>query len=271
MGFYLKNGGRIGTGNVTTSSRGVHDLNVSQLFSGANFPSGQFGGLVTYLSDYMSEYRNASFYSYNLDGNDITISDGGADMYDGGNYTNPWLLSGATVSATGLSYATTTPTTTDSSFVYASLGYGTSPDKRPLSMIGYRATPNTVIGWQKNGNQGADGGGLQDNGNVYSGETVNGFTMYAYRRQIYSAGDPSICDLFMIFGRPQWGSSYGTTTSFAAASTDSGQCHFFMSSASNVMAVATLLSKSSGVAVTVAEMQTVIQSWTNRINLYFGY
>ena len=125
------------------------------------------GALASYMSGYMSEYRNSSFYSYTLDGDATYISDGGSDMYDGGNFTTPWLISGTnyTSSASGtgsypsrISYANTTQTLVDTSFRYASLGYGTSPDYRPLTVIGTRNTTGNPIGWQKGGNSGADGG-----------------------------------------------------------------------------------------------------------------
>lgn len=239
----------------------------------------QFQGMCNYLRNYMSEYKNPSFYSYTLDGSTNYIGDGGGDMYDNGNYTNPWFISGTDYSqitgdpGASLSYSTTTATTTDTDFVYCSLGYSTSPDYRPLTMLGYRSTANRVVGFQKSGNSGADGGGVLSSALLYNGSTINTFTVYAFHRETYSASDPSHCDLYMLIGHTNWGSSFGTVTSYAhpvGSGGNGGRLHTSTGS-TNVVAVTMLLSKSGGVEVTAAECQTVVQSFTARMKLYFGY
>ena len=94
------------------------------------------GSITTYLSGYMSDFRNPDFYSYNLDGNGYYINDGGGDMFDQGNVTSPWLISnasywGSTSYDTGntglypyaINYQTTnTYGQVDNSFGYVSLG-----------------------------------------------------------------------------------------------------------------------------------------------------
>ena len=242
------------------------------------------GGLAAYMTGFMSEYRNPSFYSYNLDGDATYIIDGGLDMYDGGNFTTPWLIAGTNYTSSAgapvsnypsrISYSNTTATLVDTSFRYASLGYGTSPDKRPLTVIGTRTGVGNPIGWQKGGNSGADGGGTLASGFVYNGTTVNGFTVYSYIRQTYSAGDPSHCDLYILLGHPSWDSTFGTINNFAAAtSLGSNGGYLFTSGAGvkNILAIATLLSKSSGVQVTNAECQTVTDNIINRVKIYFGF
>jgi len=91
------------------------------------------GGLASYMNGFLSEYRNPSFYNYNLDGDATFISDGGLDMYDGGNFTTPWLIAGTNYTGNAgttasypsrVSYANTTATLVDTSFRYASVsGY----------------------------------------------------------------------------------------------------------------------------------------------------
>lgn len=228
-----------------------------------------FNGLTGYLPAYMSEFRNASFYSYTLDGTAQYISDGGGDMYDIGNYTALYTNTG-TLTA-NLNYNDPL-TTLDTDLVYRGLGYGTSPDYRPLSMMAYRDTSTQkYLGWQKTGNMGADGGGLQISGWVHQGATVNTFVVHAWYRQTYNAGDPSACDLFIFLGHSQWASSFGTFTVFAPASTDSNNDYAYTTNSTNIITIVTLLSKSGGVAVTVAEMQTVIAAWISRIKTYLGY
>lgn len=280
MGYYTKNGGLIGSGQITTVIS-VHDLDVSRLYKTAvgGFPnSTQWNAARTYLSGFISEFQNASFYSYNLDGDEFTINDGGGDMYDGGNTTYPWFTSGSPNYSTlnsgnqsgRLSYSSTSITTTDTDFNWLSLGYS---GFLPLSMLAYR-TPgvSSTIGFQKSGNSGADGSGTLDSGVFYNGSTINTFVVYAFRRQTYNAGDPSHCDLYMILGHPNWSSVYGTIQSYADPVSNGGNGgYFYMSGATNVISICSLLSKSSGIQVTTAEMQTVINNWTSRLKIHFGY
>lgn len=241
------------------------------------------GGLAAYMTGFMSEYRNPSFYSYNLDGDATYILDGGLDMYDNGNFTTPWLIAGTNyTSSVGtvanfpsrISYANTTATLVDTSFRYASLGYGTSPDKRPLTVLGTRTGTGNPIGWQKGGNSGADGGGLLLSGFAYNGIVINGFTTYAYIRETYNATDPSHCDLYILLGHPSWDSSFGTINSFADPVSNGGNGGYLYTSGAgvkNILAITTLLSKSGGTQVTTSECQTVTTNIINRIKLYFGF
>lgn len=249
------------------------------LFGGGDLPVNpvydDLGGLATYLSSYMSEYRNPSFYNYNLDGDSTYIIDGGSDMYDNGNFTTPILRSGLTYTSDStvlssfpfrISYANTTPTLVDGDFLYASLGY--SNTQRPLTVIGTRRFSGSV-GWQKGGNVGADGFGFLSTST--STPIIGQFTVYYYVRQIYNAGDPSVCDVYMLIGHPNWGSQFGSRTSFSDNTTNSNGGYFFTSSARNILTAVTLLSKSAGVAVSSSEILTVVTNFVNRIGLYFGY
>lgn len=241
-------------------------------------PAADLDTIATYLRNYQgNDLRNPSFYDYALDGNEFTIIDGGDDMYDGGNYIHPWLNANTNYSTTSsgttanaLSYNIMTAGTVDTDFKYVSLGYGTT--RRPLTMLGTRITAGNPIGFQKSGNAGADGSGTLTQGTLYTAATFNNFTVYAYYRQISGTGDPSICDLFMLIGQSAWGSTFGTINSYSNPSTDSNGAFFYSSGANtkNLLAISTLLSKKSGVAVTTAEMQTVVQNYTKRIREAIG-
>ena len=223
-------------------------------------------GLASYMSGFLSEYKNPSFYDYALDSSPDAINDGSGDMYDGGNFTSPWLISGST---SNILYSNTTATTVDTDFKYASVsGYTT----RPLTAIGTRIGTGNPIGWQKTGNLGADGSGSLYSGYAYNGSTVNGFTVYSYIRQAYNAGDPSVCDLYILLGHPSWDSTFGTINAFSANSTDNNNGYLYTSGAGvkNVLSIVTLLSKSSGVRVTDDECRTVTDNMINRIKLYYG-
>jgi len=278
MPYYSDNGGLIGFGKISVP-RGVYDIDFARLNPPILFTPSSIGGFATYMSSFRSEIMNASFYSYSLDGNDVSITDGGGDMYDGGNFTYPWYAANTPVhsssqtnpsGAVPLSYAITPSGTIDTDMIYASTGYVQNGSTQPLSMIGVRSTANQTIGFQKAGDAGADGGGALDSGVFYNAASIQGFTVYAFRRQIYNANDPSICDLYMLIGHSSWGSVYGTINSFSHSTTNTNGGHFYMTNATNVIAITSLLSKSGGVLVTEAELGTVVQAWVNRLKLYYG-
>lgn len=242
------------------------------------------GGLASYMNGFLSEYRNPSFYSYNLDGDATHINDGGGDMYDIGNITTPWLIAGTNYTSSSntlasypsrVSYANTTATLVDTSFRYASVsGYVQLGTTRPLMVVGTRTGTGNPIGWQKGGNSGADGGGLLLSGFAYNGTVINGFTTYAYIRETYNATDPSHCDLYILLGHPNWDSTFGTISTFADPVSNGGNGGYLFTSGAgvkNILAITLLLSKSGGAQVTTAECQTVTTNIVNRVKTYFGF
>jgi hypothetical protein len=209
-------------------------------------------------------------------------------MYDiPGNVTTPWLITGTNYSegvspietyVNRISYANTTATTVDTNFTYASVsGYTQVGTTRPLMVIGTRSGTGNPIGWQKGGNVGADGFGNLSPGFVYLASTVNGFTVTAYIRQTYGTPttppDPSICDLYILLGHPNWNSTFGIINNFSNTDTNSNGGYLYTSGpgVKNILAITTLLSKQNGVQVTNAECQTVIDNIVNRVRLYFGF
>lgn len=244
--------------------------------------------LAAYLANYRDEFKNPSFFNYALDGDSFYISDGGGDMYDAGNYTYPWLLSGVQQTnpflsySNVLSYSNTVATTIDTDFIYASLGYvpnvigATYPSypatSHPLMMIGTRTTTGNPIGFQKSGNSGADGGGSFVGEFIYQNASINGFTVYSFIRQTYAAGDPSHCDVYVLVGHPLWGSVFGSNiSSFGDPATNGGNGGYLYTSGANtknILAITLLLSKLNGVQVTNAECQASVTAIVGRIKTY---
>ena len=245
--------------------------------------------IATYLRGYMADFRNPNFYAYRLDGTGFHILDGGLDMYDSGNVTSPWVrgninYAGSAQYAISIypsasNYTVTSSAVIDQDFHYVSLGYRQfavtqSLTFHPLTVLGTRATNGISTGWQSGGDSGADGAGTLAAGYIYSGSTVNSFTTYAYYRETYAAGDPSHTDVFMLLGHPNWSSSFGTVNAFAQATSTGGNGSFLYTTGSNVaniLAIKTLLSKQSGVQVTAAEIQTVVDNFTLRIRQALNY
>lgn len=249
----------------------------------------QINTIATYLRNYMSDFRNPSFYNYQCDGDGYYINDGGSDMYDSGNITTPWLRSGTTYVGPGgysaaaypsaINYTSTSSTVVDTDLYFASLGYiqfsGTqNPQFLPMTVIGSRSSTGQPVGWQIGGNSGADGGGTLASGILYNAASLNGFTVHAFYRETYAAGDPSHCNLFILLGHPNWDSTFGTINSFADPVSNGGCGGYFYTTGAgvkNILAIQTLLSKSGGVLVTSAECQTVVQNFTLRIKQALGY
>jgi hypothetical protein len=251
--------------------------------------------IAEYLRGFMPEFRNPSFYPYQLDGDGYYINDGGGDMYDNGNISSPWVISnteyiGADVySSSSYPFAvnyTNSATTAnlDTSFGYISLGYQQYPGGvqpltyLPLTVLGSRDNdtfgPGLPVGFQTGGNSGADGGGTLASGTIYSGATVSGFTVYAFFRETYNASDPSHCDLYILLGHPSWNSTFGTVTSFAQP-TNVGGCGGYLyttgAGTENILAIKTLLSKNGGTLVTQAECQTVVDNFVIRVKQSQGF
>ena len=258
-------------------------------------PSQSLVTIATYLRNYMSEFRNPSFYAYRLDGNGYYIDDGGNDMYDNpGNVTTPWLknnvertagiaaYSAATYPSASNYLQTSSLGTLDGDFQYISLGYtqySTSPATQsiqyhPLTLIGTRVGSGSV-GYQTSANSGADGGGTLSSGSIYSGSLVSGFTTHAFYRQTSNAStDPSHCSVYILLGHTNWGSTFGTVKTYAEPVLAGGAGGYLYSSgsqSSNLVTACILLSKASGVAVASSEVKTVVDNFVYRVGLSLGY
>lgn len=253
--------------------------------------------IAAYLRNFMPEYRNPDFYNYELDGNGFYINDGGGDMYDNGNISSPWLISGDQYTSTnGYDQSTypfavdytqsATTQMTDTSFGYISLGYIQfnsstdiqNPTYLPLTVLGSRDNQTygsgLPVGFQTGGNSGADGGGQLASGYIYNGETVSGFTVYAYYRETYNAGDPSHCDLYILLGHPNWGSTFGTISSYAQPTNEGGCGGYLYTSGSgteNILSIKTLLSKNGGTLVDSSECESVVNNFIYRISEAVGF
>ena len=253
-------------------------------------PWQQLNTITTYLRSNIVDFRNPAFFVYRLDGTQYSITDGGNDMFDGGNTTALWLRSGTNYLIPGsaimpvppaLSYLSQSATLTDTNGYYISFGYtqsaGTFPAAQdtsyhPLTMLSARSGSGP-IGFQKSGNIGADGGGSILTGSIYTGSMVNGFTTYAYYRQTYGqSSDPNICDVYMLLGHPNWGSNFGTVNWSASLSTQGQAAALYATgSASNLLAITTLLSRTgstptgASLPISAGDITTVVDNFTLRI------
>lgn len=282
-----------GTGNFTlfnnsNSGRFLMSVIPPSPISGSVYT--QINTIIPYLRANSGSLRNPNFFTYFLDGNSYQISDGGNDMFDSGNYTAPWLrdntnyIGGNTIPipSPSLNYSSQSSTLTDTNFYYASFGYiqatgsfpgGTQSSRfHPLTMIGARSGSGP-IGFQKAGNIGADGTGFLVTGSIYSGSVVNGFTTYAFYRQTFGqASDPAICDVYVLLGHPNWGSVFGTVVSSSIAGTSNqGAALYATGSSSDILAMTTLLSRSSPTAIPLADVKTVVDNYITLVKTSLNY
>ena len=249
--------------------------------------------IITYMRDYVTDFRNPSFYIYRQDGVDSTaFDDGGSDMFDNpGHAILPWLKSGTLYPnqyQTNASlnfpirtdWSKTGTAITDDDFYYVSLGYqkyvsgiAQSSSFHPLLILGARSSTGNSIGFQTAGNSGADGQGSNTSQFVYNNSTVNGFETYAWYRNLWNASDPSTCTLFMLLGHDNWETQSGTLVTFSATNSSTNHAYMYIrgTNVKNYLAVCTLLSKQSGVAVTAGEVTTVANNITLRIKEALNY
>ena len=285
-----------GTGNFTlvnTSNSGNFSFNISNPPS----PSPTSGSVYTlvdtimpYLRANSGSLRNPNFFTYFLDGNQYQILDGGNDMFDQSNYTAPWLRNNTSylnsntipIPTPALNYSSQSSTLTDTNFYYAASGYsqstgsypgGTQSSRfHPLTMIGARSGSGP-IGFQKAGNIGADGSGFLVTGSIYSGSVVNGFTAYAFYRQSYGqASDPSICDVYVLLGHPNWGSTFDTVISSSIAGTNNqGATLYATGSSSELLSMTTLLSSLTSSAIPFSSVKTVVDNYITLVKTVLNY
>jgi len=289
--FSNSGNGRITFSNVNGIGNVSLSVNPVAIISPTGSPWQQIDTVISYLRGYVNNFRNPEFYTYRLDGNAYQITDGGADMFDGGNYTAPWLRAGTNYTAgnsipvtVALPYTSQSATLTDTNYYFASFGYTQSagalttspqsPQYHPLTMIGARSGSGP-IGWQKAGNIGADGlaGAQIRTGSIYTGSVINGFTTYAYYRQTYGqALDPNICDVYMLFGHTNWNSVFGSVTWSANLGTQlQGAALYATGSVYNLLAVTTLLSRTgsspaaASLPISASHIATVVDNFALRI------
>ena len=249
----------------------------------------QINTIIPVLRANTGSLRNPNFFVYFLDGNAYQISDGGNDMYDGGNYTAPWLRNntsylnaGSIPTNVALNYLSQSATVTDTNFYYASIGYSQSTGSfpagsqnstfHPLTMIRARSGSGP-IGFQKAGNIGADGGGSIVSGSIYSGSVVNSFTTYAFYRQTFGqSADPAVCDVYVLLGHPNWGSTFASVVSSSVSNTDNnGGTLYATGSSSEILAMTTLLSRTGSIAITFNEVKTVVDNYISLVKTALNF
>ena len=142
----------------------------------------------------------------------------------------------------------------------------------------YNSSSNMRIGFGHKGNLGADNSGTTTIRQLYSNDTIDGFTVYAWDVSTYNAGDPTVCNLYLFLGHEKWGTTFGTPVTYAESSTDKGNRGVWMNGTQNNVLVITALlpgnlsvNSSGADQRSVAEMNHSIATIIGDIKTQFGY
>ncbi|OWY26051.1 hypothetical protein BVG80_00640, partial [Sphingobacteriales bacterium TSM_CSM] len=235
---------------VTVCSGTPVTLSVPGVSSGSSLAS-VLSAINTNSATLINSIPTPSGFSMDLGVNSNSISDGCSDMYDGGNYINTNL-------ASAINYSDNAVAPNAGAF-----GSGGQYFTRYLGPGGCQTGPATLFLWAADinglssvgitGNNGADGGGTQD---VATFTVAAGGTTYScFLKRVYSAGDPSINQLFLI---PQPNSA----SQSIGASTDDSQ--HTISGLSGVTRIYYMLyAGASGAFINNAQAQSIAQTFVN--------
>lgn len=185
-------------------------------------------------------------YNFSLD-NGLTatsIGDGGADMYDGGNFLNTSL---------GTSIAYTNGVVTSSAAFGAGGSYFTQHINNMFIMV---ADMTNVASFYTTGNNGADGGGTVTG---YTFSIIVGCLTYdVFVKQVCNAGDPSINQIYIV----QSGS--GASHTFSTDSNDGLHTLSGLNSATRLYYL--LVGGNTGYCYTLAEFQSIVSTFLTQVN-----
>jgi hypothetical protein len=183
-------------GSITLTATGAPDNTLASVLSAINANSAALQATIP------------TPFAFAMDGtngvNGTNISDGGIDMYDGGNFINTNL-------ASTITYSDNTVLTS------ASFGSGGQYFTRYIagsggtgSLFFWAADINGLNTMSITGNNGADGQGTQDTHTFTV--SANGVTYTAFLKRVYNAFDPSINQLFLIPQPNSASQTIGVTT-----------------------------------------------------------
>lgn len=200
-------------------------------------------------------------YFYTFDGGANNITDGGGDMYDGGNFLSfGYLDSNGTQiqSNTSINYGTISNTLVTGS----NRGFFISQANIwPQVCFAYAQTGR--INWRVNGDVGTDGGGTNGNSNgTYT--TPNSRYGSWWANYNGGTGDPSICEVWFTILFSNISPSLINSTVDGRNTTSpppNGMNQFFQVGGSNFCFCLTLLSKNSGVFVTSTEITNYLTQY----------
>jgi hypothetical protein len=196
-----------------------------------------------------------TFYRYVFDGGPNNISDGGDDMWDGGNF----ISLGGFTTISNMNYGAS------SNFVGSNSGYFlTGANVWP--QIGLAYCKSGTITWSNGGDLGSDGGGQFSNmanigsaPNTYT--TPSGRSGYWWANQNYAASDPTICYMWFTIDLPTSALTITSSNDGRKTSVANNYTQSFSVTGTDLIFCQTLLSISSGQLIGSANLSNFVASY----------
>lgn len=215
----------------------------------------------------------------------------------GGAFTEPYLIEDQTNMTDwtlsmppALGYEVVTESLIDEDFKFVSLGYVPRPSEpppgnpggemtKPLTMLGTRLIEGNPSGFKKAGYLSlAPWGGEYIKNFLYSGATINGFTVYAWYRVAYGYDNPqpgyaqrripNVLDLYLLMGHPSWGSVFDSVVadiSNLPVDWRGSYCAATGPATKNILAITSMLSCPFGETIATNELEAIVNNYCTLI------
>lgn len=213
------------------------------------------GPLASVILGLKPKLRNMDFNRYSLDGNQFMIMTGrsggtSGSMFNRGNTTN--IIVEDELSQE-VNYQLTTLqrlTLRGKNVEYMSIGY-----EAPLLLL-VKCNVRAKLGIQKTGALGFTTSAKQETDRVMVGEYHSNFRVFAWRRVVYDADAPSVCDLYFAIGDNT--SEFNSDMEMQGSQNAKDGFSKFSMDVSNVMMGNMLLSRPNGVRVEVEDCRRIL-------------
>jgi hypothetical protein len=196
-----------------------------------------------------------TFYRYLFDGGANSITDGGDDMWDNGNF----ISLGGFTTISNMNYGAS------SNFMESNSGYFlTGANVWP--QIGMAYCKSGTITWSNGGGLGSDGGGQFSNmanigvaPNTYT--TPSGRSGYWWANQNYAASDPTICYMWFTIDLPTSALTITSSNDGRKTNVNDSYNQSFSVTGTDLIFCQTLLSISSGQLIASANLSNFVTSY----------
>jgi hypothetical protein len=200
----------------------------------------------------------SNFYYYMYDGNTYVnaiynISDGGNDMFDGGNYIDIW--GNCITGFSNISYGTINTEPTHGFFI-------TPVDTWPNTTLVYVQTGTARI--NVHGDVGSDGSGFVSNDQTTYATSNNRYGTIFYNANGL-AGDPSVLDVWFTIENSNWGSLLMTSNDLRKTVDTNSYSHSVEITGSNYIFAKALISLSNGVMPDMTIIKDYVMAYVYNI------
>ncbi len=202
-----------------------------------------------------------NFYRYAFDGGTNNISDGGNDMWDGGNY----ISLGGFSDVANMDYGTLCNIAGSNSGYFLS-GANVWPQ------IGMAYCKSGTITWSNGGDLGSDGSGAFSNmadigtaPNTYT--TPSGRSGYWWANQNYNAFDPTICYMWFTIDLPTTTLSITSSNDGRKTNVNNNYTQSFSVTGTDLIFCQTLLSASTGQLIGSANLSNFVTNYVENAQI----